>query len=132
MYQAVVRQVDTIRSLDGLEEATIAILVRDNTQLNRFERFCAVSGETGIARFSDDHVAASRTVMGRTSEAKGLEYDAVIVMGVNETFRDTLFNQKLLYIATTRAKHHLSLFWSGKQSPIPNSVSDRGVVQLHG
>ena len=132
MYLAVVRQVDRIRSLDGLEQATIAILVRDNNQLNRFERFCADSGITGIARFRDDHVAASRTVIGRISEAKGLEYDGVIVMGVNETFRETLFNQKLLYVATTRAKHHLSLFWSGKQSPILNSVSDRGVVQPHG
>ena len=132
MYLAVVRQVDRIRALDGLEQATIAILVRDNTQLNRFERFCADSGITGIARFRDDHVVASRTVMGRISEAKGLEYDAVIVMGANDTFRETLFNQKLLYVATTRAKHHLSLFWSGKQSPILNSVSDRGVVQLHG
>ena len=132
MYQAVAGQVDRIRSLDGLEEATIAILVRDNNQLNRFERFCADSGITDIARFSDDHAAATRTVMGRISEAKGLEFDAVIVLGVNETFRETLFHQKLLYIATTRAKHHLSLFWSGKQSPILNSVSDRGVAQIHG
>ena len=73
----------------------------------------------------------SRTVAGRIPDAKGLEYDAVIVVGVNETFRETLFNQKLLYVATTRAKHHLSLFWSGKQSPILYSVSDRGVVQPH-
>ena len=71
MYLAVVRQVDRIRSLDGLEQATIAILVRDNNQLNRFERFCADSGITGIARFKDDHVSAARTVMGRISEAKG-------------------------------------------------------------
>ena len=28
-------------------------------------------------------------------------YDAVIVMGVNESFSDTTFNKKLLYIATT-------------------------------
>ena len=67
--------------------------------------------------------------MGRIPDAKGLEYDAVIVMGVNETFRETLFNQKLLYVATTRAKHHLSLYWSGSQSPILRSVSGRGVVR---
>ena len=129
MYRAVVDQVDQIRSLEGLEGATIAILVRDNTQLNRFERFCADSGITDIARFGDDHAAGSRTVVGRISDAKGLEYDAVIVMGVNESFRESLFNQKLLYVATTRAKHHLSLFWSGRQSPILRSVSGRGVVQ---
>ena len=131
MYHAVVEQVDHIRSLDGLEGATIAILVRDNRQLNQFERFCGDSGITDMARFGDGQVAGSRTVVGRIPDAKGLEYDAVIVMGVNETFRETLFNQKLLYLATTRAKHHLSLFWSGKQSPILDSVSDRGVVQLH-
>lgn len=131
MHQAVVKQVDRIRSLDGLEDATIAVLVRDNAQLNRLERFCADSGITDIVRFGDDHAQDSRTVMGRIPDAKGLEYDAVIVVGVNETFRETLFNQRLLYVATTRAKHHLSLFWSGKQSPILHSVSDRGVVWPH-
>ncbi len=131
MYHAVVEQVDRIRSLDGLAEATIAILVRDNRQLNQFERFCGDTGITHIARFGDQQVAGSRTVVGRIPDAKGLEYDAVIVMGVNETFRETLFNQKLLYLATTRAKHHISLFWSGKQSPILHLVSDRGVVQPH-
>ena len=129
MHLAVVEQVDRIRSLDGLEGATMAILVRDNAQISRFERFCADSGINDIARFGDDQVAGPPTVMGRILNAKGLEYDAVIVMGVNDTFRETLFNQKLLYLATTRAKHHLSLFWSGKQSPILHSVSDRGVVQ---
>lgn len=131
MFRGVVAQLDRVRSLDGLEGATIAILVRDNAQFNRFERFCADSGITGIARFGNEHAEGSRTVVGRIPDAKGLEYDAVIVMGVNETFRETLFDQKLLYVATTRAKHHLSIFWSGRQSPILRSVSDRGVVWPH-
>ena len=131
MHRAVVSQLERVRSLEGLEDSTIAILVRDNAQLSRFERFCAASGITGIARFGDGHGAETRTVMGRIPDAKGLEYDAVIVMGVNHTFRETLFNQKLLYVATTRAKHYLSLFWSGTQSPILLSVSGRGVVQAH-
>ena len=129
MYRSVVAQLNRIRSLEGLEDATIAILVRDNAQLNRFERFCSESGITDIARFGDDHAAGARTFVGRIPDAKGLEYDAVIVMGVNGTFRETLFNQKLLYVATTRAKRHLSLFWSGRQSPILRSVSGRGVVR---
>ena len=128
MYRLVVDQVERLRSLDGLEDATIAILVRDNAQLNRFERFRADSGITDMARFGDDHAAGARTVVGRIPDAKGLEYDAVIVMGVNETFRETLFNQKLLYVAALDTKHHLSLFWSGRQSPILRSVSGRGVV----
>ena len=129
MHQAVVSQLKLVRSLEGLEDSTIAILVRDSAQLSRFERFCAARGITDIERLGDDRGARTRTVLGRIPDAKGLEYDAVIVMGVNHTFRETLFNQKLLYVATTRAKHHLSLFWSGSQSLILNSISDRGIVQ---
>ena len=50
------------------------------------------------------------------------------MMGVNDSFSDTLFNKKLLYMATTRAKHYLSVHWSGKRSPILDAVSERGVV----
>ena len=128
MYSAVVDQLDRIRALDGLEEATIAILVRDNMQLNRFDRFCQDSAANDIARFGDGQAVGRRSVVALISDAKGLEYDAVIVVGVNETFRETLFNQKLLYVATTRAKHHLSLHWSGRQSPILASLSSRGVI----
>ena len=56
-----------------------------------------------------------------------LGYDAVIVMGVNESFSDTVFNKKLLYLATTRAKHYLGIHWSGQRSPILESISARGV-----
>ena len=129
MHRAIVSQLKRIRSLEGLQDSTVAILVRDSAQLSRFERFCAARGITDIARLGDDRGAATRTVLGRVPDAKGLEYDAVIVMGVNHTFRETLFNQKLLYVATTRAKHHLSLYWSGRQSPILSSISDRGIVQ---
>ncbi len=129
MHRAVVAHLESVRSLEGLEDSTIAILVRDSAQLTRFERFCAARDITDITRLGDDYRAETRTVLGRIPDAKGLEYDAVIVMGVNDTFRETLFNQKLLYVATTRAKHHLSLFWSGRQSPILSSISFRGIVQ---
>ena len=36
--------------------------------------------------------------------------------------------KKLLYLATTRAKHYLGIHWSGQQSPILKSISDRGVI----
>ena len=48
---------------------------------------------TDIVRLGDDRGAGTRTVLGRIPDAKGQEYDAVIVMGVNHTFRETLFNQ---------------------------------------
>ena len=50
-------------------------------------------------------------------------------MGVNDSFSGTFFNKKLLYLATTRARHYLSIHWSGKQSDILQSISDRAITQ---
>ena len=76
-----------------------------------------------------EHHSDSRTVLARILDVKGLEYDAVIVMGVNDSFSGTLFNKKLLYLATTRARHYLAVHWSGKQSEILQSISGRGITQ---
>ena len=69
----------------------------------------------------------SRTILARIPDVKGLEYDAVIVMGVNESFANATFNQKLLYVATTRAKHYLALHWAGRQSSILLQIYGGGV-----
>jgi len=48
--------------------------------------------------------------------AKGLEFDAVMVYGVDNKNYSTFFDKKLLYIACTRALHRLSLYYTGKIS----------------
>ena len=125
MYEAVIDDIVRIRSMERLENAVIAILARDTANLNRFQSFCDAKGMLGIIRAG--HHGESRTVLARIPETKGLEYDAVIVIGVNRSFTDTFFNKKLLYLATTRAKHYLSIHWSGTASPILRSISYRGV-----
>ena len=128
MDRGVIDDIRRIRSLDGMENAVTAILTRDQANLNRFQRFCKGAGMEEIALVGQEHDTNSRTFLGRIHDVKGLEYDAVIVMGVNESFSDTLFNKKLLYLATTRAKHYLSIHWSGRQSPILKSISNRGIT----
>ena len=127
MYQGVIDDIERVRSLDGLKDAVAAVLVRDQRNLNRFREFCEKRGVDGIVRVGQEQHSDSRTVLARIPDVKGLEYDAVIVMGVNDSFGDTVFNKKLLYLATTRAKHYLGIHWSGKQSPILEVVSDRGI-----
>ena len=128
MYKRVTEDIARIRSLDGLEDAIIAILARDTQNLNRFQRFCKDTGIEGITLIGQERYINSQTVLARIPDVKGLEYDAVIVMGVNESFTDTTFNKKLLYIATTRAKHYLGIHWSGQQSPILRSIYSGGVT----
>ena len=128
MYKKVIEDITGIRSLDGLENAIIAILARDQRNLNEFQKFCRESGIDRITLIGQERYINSQTVLARIPDVKGLEYDAVIVMGVNESFSDTTFNKKLLYIATTRAKHYLAIHWSGQQSPILRSIYRGGVT----
>lgn len=48
--------------------------------------------------------------------AKGLEFDAVMVYGVDNKSYNSIYDKKLLYIACTRALHRLSLYYTGKAS----------------
>ena len=130
MYRKVVHELARIRSLDGLNGARIAILVRDRHNLNRFQRFCVENGIAEVVPFGQESPTTT-TVLARIPDAKGLEYDAVIVLGVNDSFRSTTFNQKLLYLATTRAKHYLAIHWAGRQSPILQAISDVGVREFN-
>ena len=126
MYRSIVAELDRIRSLEGLADARIAILVRDRQNLSRFRKFCQISEIKDIALFGEGSRGAG-TVLARIPDTKGLEYDAVIVMGVNESFASTTFNRKLLYIAGTRAKHYLAMHWAGKASPILRDIYSGGV-----
>lgn len=126
MYEEIVRQLDRIRSLDGLNNAQIAVLVRDRSNFSRFAKFCQENGVAEVTPFGQESLE-SRTVLARIPDTKGLEYDAVIVLGVNDSFASTTFNRKLLYLASTRAKHYLAIHCGGRPSPIMQAISQRGM-----
>ena len=128
MYEAVLDDVERIRLTVLQEDSVIAILARDAQNLNRFREFCTERGYERIVDIGDRHTDNSQTILARIPDVKGLEYDAVMVMGVNDSFSDTLFNKKLLYLATTRAKHYLGIHWSGRRSPILDEVSEQGIT----
>ena len=50
--------------------------------------------------------------------SKGLEFDAVLIYGVDATRYHSEEDKRLLYIASTRALHRLNLFYHGKRSPL--------------
>ena len=110
--------------------ARIAILARDRRNLNRFRDYCTASGRHDVVLIAQDRHSTDRTVLARIPDVRGLEYDAVIVLGVNDSFADTTFNQKLLYLATTRAKHYLAIHWSGSSSPILKRIWSGGVREI--
>ncbi len=126
MFRSILEELDRIRTLEGMTKARIAILSRDIATMTLFKKFCSEHDRTDT-NVIEDGSAESPIVLARIPDVKGLEYDAVIVLGVNSTFANTTFNQKLLYIAATRAKHYLALHWAGTQSPILREIYDGGV-----
>ena len=126
MYRYVVSELERIRSLDDMSDAQIAVLVRDLYNLRQFEKYCRANGTQQVKLFGQQS-PTSNTVLARIPDVKGLEYDAVIVLGVNNSFASTAFNQKLLYMAATRAKHYLAIHWAGQPSPIIRALSERGI-----
>lgn len=127
MHQAVVNDLASVRARPGLANASVAILARDRLNLTRFLHFCEAHEVREVVPFGQERYRAGGAVVARIPEVRGLEYDAVIALGVNDAFANTPFNQRLLYIAVSRAKHYLALHWSGKQSPILADIYDGGV-----
>ncbi|MBK5488153.1 UvrD-helicase domain-containing protein [Bacillus sp. TH17] len=55
--------------------------------------------------------------------AKGLEFDAVILIDVDEEhYKNTKHDAKLLYVACTRSLHDLWIFYSGEASPLIKGI----------
>lgn len=127
MYLAIIDDLARIREKDGLANASIAILARDRRTMTDFQKVCEEQDFDDIVVFGQERHHGTGTVLARIPDVRGLEYDAVIVLGVNEAFRGTTFNQRLLYVAASRAKHYLALHWAGKQSPILSAISGVGV-----
>lgn len=48
--------------------------------------------------------------------SKGLEFDSVLIYGVDKNQYHSVDDKKLLYIASTRALHRLNLFYTGEKS----------------
>ena len=130
MYRNITGELARVRSLDGMADAQIAILVRDRYNLRQFQKFCAENGIEEVTLFGQGNLA-SQTILARIPDVKGLEYDAVIVMGVNDSFASTTFNQKLLYLAATRARHYLAIHWARRHSPVIKAISDRGIRKFN-
>lgn len=98
------------------EYTTIAVVTKSgkdakaiHRRLTKSDRYSVGLVEEKIAHYDE------RIVVLPAHLAKGLEFDAVIVVNSNDEFNINALDAKLLYVAMTRAMHRLSLqFIEGK------------------
>lgn len=119
----------------GALPASICVVARTNDLLAQYEGALASKGIEmyRIRRSSSDNRRKSGVRLATMHRVKGLEFDHVIVVGVNEgtvpislaMLADNPFEQEenetreraLLFVAATRTKHSLSVSSFGRPSP---------------
>lgn len=112
MDQAVI---DNIQNYLNSGYETIAVICKSQKQVD--EAYLRLKDCKELKQFSDYNEEFEKGVLIiPVYMAKGLEFDATIVYGVDNRNYTNEFDRKLLYIACTRALHRLSLYYTGERS----------------
>lgn len=113
-----------IEELHELEEVrSIAVLTKWDKGAGDIIKVLRSEGLTDVSRLRQTGVVETDVTVSPVILTKGLEFDAVIVSNAGKNnFNDTEFDRMLLYLACTRARHHLQIHWYGTRSPIVPDV----------
>ena len=122
MHSAITESVKRLSSLADVR--SVAVLTKWRQTARDISRALGDQGVAEVAILSEGGVIETDLTVSSIILTKGLEFDAVIVANVRkDNFNDTEFDRLLLYLACTRARHHLELHWYGALSPIVPSVA---------
>ena len=91
--------------------ASIALIGKTMSECRRINEALVRSGfrEFRILTGNEDTYPAG-TVIVPAYAAKGLEFDAVLVVSIDELYQHNELDAKLLYVAMTRSLHQLYLY----------------------
>ena len=107
-----------VRRLQEKGAATIGVLTRSAQDAAAISDFLKRQGGTNTQLLKAADVVTGGLTVTPILLTKGLEFDAVVLAGINrENFTGSDFDTRLLYLGCTRAKHWLHLHWSGLASP---------------
>ncbi len=99
---------------DGYE--SVAVICKTQSEADRVHRL--LKNKVNIKLIKPIHGQLEKgAVVVSSYMAKGLEFDAVIVYGVDNCNYSTWLDRHLLYISCTRALHKLVLYYTGEDSP---------------
>ena len=117
MHTAIADAIDRLRELDDVR--SIGVLTKwENTAKDIMKAFRSEKIED-VSRLEEGGLIETDIIISPIILTKGLEFDAVIVANAGKNnFNETEFDRMLLYLACTRARHHLEIHWHGARSPI--------------
>ena len=116
---------DSVRALIGLADVhRVAVLTKWQDTADKIGKTLNDEGIRSVGLLTQDGLVEEQVTVSPILLTKGLEFDAVIVANVHkENFYESEFDRLLLYLACTRARHHVEIHWYGTCSPIVPTVA---------
>lgn len=102
--------------------ATLGIILKTNRAAKAYYQLLAQEYEVHL--ISPESTSFTNGISVTSIQmSKGLEFDEVVMIDVNDHTYSTEYDRSLLYIAATRAMHRLILLYTGKPSPFLPQLS---------
>ncbi|KEK23122.1 HelD family protein [Bacillus gaemokensis] len=115
--------VKTLQNMQNENVKTIAIIGRTDDECRSiYEKLTATGITVNVIEANQSKYEGGISVVP-VYLAKGLEFDAVLLIDVDEVhYKDTKHDAKLLYVGCTRSLHDLRIFYSGEASPLIKGI----------
>ena len=116
---------DAVKELLARENVnSVAVLAKWRQTAEDVVRAMKERGMANVGLLTAEGTVDAPTTVGSIILTKGLEFDAVVVANAGKNnFNESDFDRMLLYLACTRARHHLEIHWYGTRSPIVPDVA---------
>ncbi len=122
MRQSIADSVQRLRGLDDVR--SVAILTKWRQTARDIHEDLRAKGVESVGMLTEGGLIDTDVTVSPIILTKGLEFDAVIVANARrDNFNESDFDRMLLYLACTRARHHLEIQWYGARSPIVPDVA---------
>lgn len=104
---------------------SIAILCKTLKECKMLKKLFDKSGKIESRVLSDKNMEYEAGVIIVPSHlAKGLEFDNVFIVNINEEYKENELDTKLLYVAMTRTLHRLHIYTLENKIPLINNIKD--------
>ena len=116
---------EDINNLKARGFQTIAVLCKTAREARKIHRGLIQTGISEAYLLDRQQSLASNVSVGSILISRGLEFDAVLIINANDKhYPSAEVNNKLLYLAITRAAHVLHIHWYGTFAEVLASTSD--------
>lgn len=106
---------EDLRTMQAQGVQTMAVLCKTVREASKLQRDLLARGVAGAVLQDRPSGTRSQIVISPIHLARGLEYDAVVLAnGRREMYTGSMIDNRLLYVAVTRAAHRLHVHWYGR------------------